>query len=212
MTDVQRIDLDSARTVEKAFGDHQTFVDSDPDVKATQTWLTGIIQQIDQKAAVQMAGRGGAKDIKDNLKSTGTDLGQKWLKALKGLAATTNDKDLERQIEISPSGYENLPDNEWYQYNLQFITICQANAAAVAKFGRTPAELATLAAVNESFRVAMPTPEAAIQEMAKVTEDLATLFNELNTRLREKTDDLVKAYEEMQPEFVRAYLGARKKV
>ena len=76
----------------------------------------------------------------------------------------------------------------------------------------TPAELATLAAVNESFRVAMPTPEAAIQEMAKVTEDLATLFDKLNTRLREKTDDLVKAYEEMQREFVRGYLGARKMV
>ena len=61
------------------------------------------------------------------------------------------------------------------------------------------------------FRIAMPTPEAAIQEMAKVSEVLALLFNELNTRLREKTNDLLKAYEGMQPDFVNVYFGARRK-
>ncbi len=57
--------------------------------------------------------------------------------------------------------------------------------------------------VNELFRITMPIPEAAVQELAKVTEDVAVLFTVLNTRLREKTDDLIKAYEGVQLEFVR---------
>lgn len=211
MTDVQRTDLDSARAVQKVFGDNQAFVDGDADLKTTQIWLSATIADIDEKAAIQMAGRGGAKDIKDNLKETGTEIGQKWLKALKGLAASTDNSDLARAVEISPSDYEKLPDNEWYQFNLNLIPLAQGKAAAVAKFGRTDAELTTLEAVNESFRVAMPTPEAAIQEIAKVTSTLAELFQALNSRLREKTDALVKAYEDVQPGFVADYLRARKK-
>ena len=42
--------------------------------------------------------------------------------------------------------------------------------------------------------------------------NLASLFNELNSRLREKSDGLFKDYESVQPEFVRLYLGARRKV
>lgn len=212
MTDVQRTDLDSGRAVDKVFKDHQTFVNGDANILATQTWLSGLIQAIDLKASVQQAGRGSAKEIKDNLKDSGTELGQKWLNALKGLATATDNKELEKAVDISPSGYAKLPDNEWYQFNLQFVPLCQTYAAEVIKFGRVASEVETLKALNESFRVAMPTPEAARSTMAKITEDLAGLFEELNTRLREKTDALVKAYEEVQPNFVREYQLARRKV
>lgn len=47
--------------------------------------------------------------------------------------------------------------------------------------------------------------------VTNIHADLALLFNELNTRLRDKTDDLLKAYEGMQPDFVNVYFGARRK-
>jgi hypothetical protein len=47
--------------------------------------------------------------------------------------------------------------------------------------------------------------------VTNIHADLALLFNELNTRLRDKTDDLLKAYEGMQPDFANVYFGARRK-
>lgn len=134
-----------------------------------------------------------------------------WLKALKGLAVSTNDVNLADKVKISPSAYENLPDNEWYQFNLVLIPLCTTHAAAVAKYGRTVAEITSLTATNEAFKEAMPTPEAARNAVAKATKIVNEGIDEMNTRLREKTNALVEPYRGMQEAFVVAYFKARKK-
>lgn len=211
MDDIERIDLDSGRAVYKAFKDHQTFVDTDAALKDTQTWLTALIDKIDAAAGIQQAGRGGAGTIKDNLKADGTKTGQTWLKALKGLAVSTNDAALADKVKISPSAYENLPDNEWYQFNLVLLPLCTAHAASFAKYGRTVAEITSLTATNEAFKEAMPTPEAARNAVAKATKTLKEAIAEMNSRLREKTNALVEPYREVQEAFVVDFFKARTK-
>ena len=43
-------------------------MDGDAELKATQIWLKNTIEKVDAAAAIQSAGRGGAKEIKDSIK------------------------------------------------------------------------------------------------------------------------------------------------
>ena len=211
MTDIEIIDLDSARGVSKSFVDFQTFIDTDAELKETQVWLDLQIGIVDASHSIQQAGTGAATDIKGNLKIAGSTIGKKWLTALKGVAISKNDPDMKKKLAKSPSEYEDLPENEWYAFNLTLLSYCTPHLSSVAKYGRTAAEISELTTINEAFKVAMPNPEKAIQVVAEATKKLKSAIYEINTRLREITDGLVKPYADMQPEFVAAYLKARKK-
>ena len=212
MDDGQRTDLDSARGVSLSFADFQAFVDGDAELKATQTWLKTTIEAVDAAAAIQRAGRGGAKEIKDNLRTEGNTIVVKWLDGLKGVATSDSDADLKNTVKISESDYKTLPENEWYQQNLLMLPLCTQHLAKVSKYGRTAAEITTLTALNEAFKEAMPGPEKALARVTKATADLAEGLDDINTRLRKTTDALVSPYEEVQPEFVRRYFLARRKI
>ena len=212
MDDGQRTDLDSARGVSLTFADFQAFADGDADLKATQKWLNDTIVIVDNAAAIQRAGRGGAKSIKDNLRADGNEIGVKWLSALKGVATSEEDVELKKTVKISDSDYKTLPENEWYQHNLMMLPLCTKYLPKVAKYGRTAAEISELGTINEAFKEAMPGPEKALARVTKATADLTAGLDEINTRLREKTDTLVNPYKEMQAEFVRRYFLARRKI
>lgn len=209
MNDRQRIDLDSARLVLAFLLANAAIVDSEEDIKKLRDYLLVTIPKVDAAAAIQIAGRGGAKDFKDNLKTEGSEIGKKWLTALKTVSAPA-DFDLAGVVNKSPSIYERLDDNSWYQFNLVLIEKAKQYKTNVAKYGRTEAEIQSLKDYNDAFVTAMTKPEQVTQLISKATDDVEAGITGINDMARD-TDRFVKAYEDVHPEFVRTFLESRRK-
>lgn len=210
MDDGQRDDLDSARFVLAVFLAKEAFVDGDEDLKKLKDFLVLTIPKVDKAAAIQLAGRGGVQDFKDNLKLDGSALGVKWIKALKTVKAPL-DMDLPKALQYSPSLYEKLDDNRWYQFNKEvLLPKCNQYKADVAKYGRTQAEIDDLEEIADAFVLAMTKPEEVTNRLTKAREDVVEGIDGMNKEAK-ATDPFVAAYEDVQPEFVRDYFKAREK-
>ena len=82
-------------------------VDADDELKKLRDFLLATIPKVDAAGGIQLAGRGGVQDFKDNLKIDGSVIGKKWLTALKTVSAPL-DMELPGIVERSPSVYEKL--------------------------------------------------------------------------------------------------------
>lgn len=209
MDGVQKIDLDSARLVLVFLMANAAIVDADDELKKLRDFLLVTIPKVDAAGGIQLAGRGGVKNFKDNLKIDGSVIAKKWLNALKTVPAPL-DMELPGIVERSPSVYEKLDDNSWYQFNLKLIAKCTQYEASVAKYGRTQLEIDELTQKNDAFLTAMTKPEEVTNMLAKSTKNLGDGIDGINSLARD-TDKFVKAYGDVHPEFVEGYFESRRK-
>lgn len=210
MTDVQRKDLDSARSVLSVLLGNLALVDGDEDLKKLKDFLVLTIPKVDSAAGIQLAGRGGVQDFKDNLKLEGSKIGKTWIGALKTVKAPL-DMDLPKALKYSPSAYEKLDDNSWYQFNDEIlIPKCNQYQPNVAKYGRTQAEVDTLKEYNDAFVLAMTKPEEVTNRLKKAKKVVDEGIDGMN-KLGVATDPFAKAYRDLHPEFVADFEDARMK-
>lgn len=209
MSDRQTTDLNSARFVLAVLLSNEALVNADAKLKLLLDFLTLTIPIVDDAAGVQLAGRGGTQNFKDNLKIDGSAIGKKWLTALKTVEAAA-DMNLPGIVEKSLSVYENLPDNKWYQFNLKLIPKCREYLDEVSQYGRSAAEITALENKNILFEKAMTKPEEVTHILSQAKEAVEKGMDGIN-ELARNTDKYVRAYEDLHPAFVAAFFDSREK-
>ena len=121
------------------------------------------------------------------------------------------DMDLPKALKYSPSAYEKLDDNSWYQFNKEnLLPKCVQYKADVAKYGRTQAEIDDLTEKNDAYLTAMTEPEKVTNILNKATKDVGNGIDGINSLARD-TDKYAEAYKDMHPEFVKDFVNARRK-
>lgn len=205
----QRADLNSARFVLAMLVANGAIVDADDKLKELREFLILTIPKVDAAGGIQLAGRGGVQTVKENLRLDATVIGKNWLVALKTVK-DPDDMELPGLLDTTPSEYEKLGENEWYQFNLKLIPKCTKYLDKVAKYGRTAEEIATLTSNNTNFEKLITKPEEVTQMLSQAKVDIETGTKAMN-KLAKATDEFVSPYEGMHPVFVANYFDAREK-
>lgn len=209
MDDGQRSDLNSARLVLAVLLANEVIVEADEKLKGLREFLKQTIPKVDEAGGIQLAGRGGVQAVKENLRMDTTEIGKTWLTALKTVDAPA-DMELPGILKTTPSGYDKLGENEWYQFNLKLIPKCTLYLGQVSKYGRTAEEIALLTSNNASFEKMITAPEEVTQMLSQATVDVKTGIDGMNKEAK-ATDKYVRPYEGLHPVFVAQYFDAREK-
>lgn len=209
MDDGQRTDLNSARFVLAVLLANGAIVDADDKLKELREYLKVTIPFVDAAGGVQLAGRGGVQNVKDNLRLDATVIGKEWLVALKTVD-DPDDMELPGILDTAPSAYGKLGENEWYQFNLKLIPKCTKYLDKVSKYGRTAAEIALLTSNNIAFEKMITKPEEVTQMLTQAGIDVETGTKGMN-KMAEATDKFVLPYKGLHPVFVENYFDAREK-
>ena len=87
-----------------------------------------------------------------------------------------------------------------------------ANLAALADYGIMQAALDNLQAQIDAYSADTPKTRAAISQRKTTTGNLAALFDETDTLLRDRMDRLVQTFKAAYPDFVQTYEATRRTI
>ena len=179
-----------------------------PTFTATYALLVSTINQILVVAEAQDFKKTGIAESKSQLKANLCSMLADYSRKLVAYATFTGNTVLLNEIKISESNLKRLPDAAFRTKGQEIYDRAQSNVAALAAYGILPATQTTLQGLIASFTAAMPKPRLGIDEKKQATQQLAALFDTMDTALA-NMDVAIEIVHSSQVVFYNGYKSAR---
>ena len=171
--------------------------------------VSGGIVQIQTIRALQEADKTSITGNKSQLKANLIVLAMDVSRKVVAYATIVNNTELLQEVNYAESDLKKCADTILKDRCQVIYDRANANVAALATYGITPAINANLLTAVNAFNAAIPKPRLGITDKKRATEQLALLLKEVDDNLA-KIDVLVEIVKVSQPTFYSKYKTARK--
>jgi len=173
------------------------------------TRLSNYANGIQQKTGVQgspLSGIAGGKRRKrvEMMERAITIAGD-----LHALAIKNNDANLEAKTAVEITDLVRLGDSEIGPRCQEICALAQANAASLAAFGVSAADIAALQTAINDFTPLITKPREAVVGRKAVTEDISNDENAADQLLRKELDPAMRKFKTKEPALFSEYASAR---
>ncbi len=179
-----------------------------PTFTSSYALLVSTINQILVISEAQDFKKTGIAGSKSLLRANLCSLLADYSRKLVAYATFTGNTVLLNEIKISESDLKRLPDAVFRTKGQEMYDRAQSNVAALAAYGILPATQTTLQGHIASFTASIPKPRLGIDEKKQATQQLAALFDTMDTAL-ENMDVAIEIVHSSQVNFYNGYKSAR---
>ncbi len=125
-------------------------------------------------------------------------------------AAGSNNNTLAKQVDYSASDFRKIKDEKLAPTLQNIHDIANANVAALADFGVTPAMLTAFQTAISDYSSSVPGPRTARSVKSTYTSNIKQLLKEGDNILKTQMDKLLVTFKATNPDFVTSYKNAQK--
>ena len=140
------------------------------------------------------------------------DLKTKTLKlstAIVAHAAITGNIKLLEKCDETSAMIDKMRDNDFYTYAQLIISEATPIMTSLTPYGVAVADLTAATTSAATYLSVIQAPRIQINERSRALEDIKNLFEDLDTFLQEKLDQVMKLYVVQNPSIYTGYQGAR---
>jgi hypothetical protein len=153
--------------------------------------------------------KGFAKNKKE--KRTAMKNTAMWLKgAVQAYAKAVGDTILFESVNFAPSKIMSGKSSTSLARAQVIYEAANANVAALANYGITPADVADYLSAIQDFQACISTPKDAISQRFVAHKQLTTFINEADSMLLDEMDKLMDNFKDSAPQFYAQYFENRK--
>jgi hypothetical protein len=127
-------------------------------------------------------------------------------------AATVGDNTLKMEVDLTVSDLTRMREDSLAARCQNIHDAGVENLAALGDYGITQDALNSLQTAIDTYSADTPKTRTAISQRKTTTANLAALFDETDTLLKDRLDRLVQIFKAAHPEFVQAYEVTRRVV
>ena len=209
MTDGQSNLYDMYVVVEKFYLDNQLIIDAVPARATAFTIFQGNVAAINSNIAIQSMVTVGVTTDKKQARITLNDLSTVIFALARTWAISNEDNTNAEEFNFSHSSIARIKDDSIIPFLEHRKEIVDANAAALADYGITPAILTVWENNMTVYSQRKTKPRTAIVTRSLSTSNLGNLFDATQRHLRDVTDPLMLIFKVTNNELYERYIRCR---
>jgi hypothetical protein len=209
MTTIQETTLNTCLAVRDFLIPNESITKDLPNFAANATFLKETILNIQTFAEMQKSDKKGLAKLKNELREKLIILSMDNSRKITAFAKFSNNILLQNDVKFTSSGFSKMTDTGLKDYAQIVYNKAQANLDSLPSYGITAETQKTMLETLTAYNESISKPRVGITERSQATKQLAVLFDNANTILR-NMDIAVEIIRIPQKNFYDGYKTVRK--